>query len=608
MAEDGEVLSSAAEGEEDEGEERPCKRLKLDEEQSLEEGDEWMTVVRGPKPRTNTNEEGDEGTMLPGKKRKRNRVKSYNDDILGEATPPLAVSDQTKKYLSVIQAKLLQSLMGGAGGGVSETEYKTADMQAIVLHVLLGSPAIRRKKKAIVRTNSLPSTDELTKKKVIIVWLSSLSRHDVTINSESFAQLRSLPFFQTAFNLKNPGNEKFVQFGLEAFMEIENSSNSTIKKQETVPQEFTRKDCLLSYQQLVENEYPLPPLETDTGTESLESDYVMLGTWPAHPIESNVDSSYPLFAIDCEMVKTEGGSELARVSVINEDLACIYTSLVKPDKLVLDYLTRFSGVDEEMLQDVSVRLSDVQAKLTQLLPSNAILIGHSLENDLLALKLWHPYVIDTALLFTPSATPRCKPGLKVVAKKLLKKSIQSNEASGHDPTEDASTCMELVKRKLREGRDCVIEWRESKLWLPVHLNANGVSSCVIDKHSMASLYAGRTESCYVSVTSDSEAVANATERFSKNNFIFIQLHSMEVLKKTATGYTDEEFTCTLTELDKLCCNVVAASPSDSLIMVVCGSGHIGEVRDLQKDPNTHPNVLKDAVMKAREGKVFVLLK
>ena len=249
-------------------------------------------------------------------------------------------------------------------------------MQAIVLHILLCLPTIRHKKNAIVRTNSLPSTNELTKKKVIIVWLSSLSRHDVTINSESFAQLRSLPFFQTAFNLKNPGNEKFVQFGLEAFMEIENSSNSTTKKQETAPQEFTRKDCLLSYQQLVENEYPLPPLETDTGTESLESDYVMLGMWPAHPIESKVDSSYPLFAIDCEMVKTEGGSELACVSVINEDLACIYMLLVKPDKPVLDYLTRFSGVDEEMLRDVSVRLSDVQSRLVQLLPSNAILIDH----------------------------------------------------------------------------------------------------------------------------------------------------------------------------------------------------------------------------------------
>ena len=107
-----------------------------------------MTVVRGPKPRTNTNEEGDEGATLPGKKRKRNRVKSYNDDVLGEATPPLAVSDQSKKYLSVIQAKLLHSLMGGAGGGVSETEYKTADMQAIVLHILLGFAGYQMQEKS----------------------------------------------------------------------------------------------------------------------------------------------------------------------------------------------------------------------------------------------------------------------------------------------------------------------------------------------------------------------------------------------------------------------------------------------------------------------------
>ena len=62
--------------------------------------------------------------------------------------------------------------------------------------------------------------------------------------------------------------------------------------------------------------------------------------------------------------------------VINEDLTCIYMLLVKPDKPVLDYLTRFSGVDEEMLRDVSVRLSDVQSRLVRLLPSNAILIDH----------------------------------------------------------------------------------------------------------------------------------------------------------------------------------------------------------------------------------------
>uniref|UniRef100_A0A1X7U330 Uncharacterized protein n=1 Tax=Amphimedon queenslandica TaxID=400682 RepID=A0A1X7U330_AMPQE len=181
------------------------------------------------------------------------------------------------------------------------------------------------------------------------------------------------------------------------------------------------------------------------------------------------------------------------------------------------------------------------------------------------------------------------------------------EAAGHDPTEDAMTCMELVKKKLLEGVDCVIEWKEFKLWLPIHLAANGVSHCVIDKQSMASLYTGRVESSYQAVMSDQEAVDKVLECAPKNNFIFTQLHSMEVLKKRTTGYT-EEFKSTLSELNKLCCDIVSSFPPESIIMIVCGSGHIGEMRKLQKDSSTSLEVLKSAVMKAREGRVFALLK
>ena len=608
--EDGELLSSEErEDEREEQEESASKRLKLDNEDAddraqEEEGDggEWMTVVRGPKPKTVSEFEDDS----IARKRKRNRMKSYTDDVLGEATPPLASSDQSKKYLTVHQAQLLNSLTKPHEvGGVNEVEYKTADVQAVLLHLLLGYPEVRRRKKAVIRAASLSSQDDLVKKKVIVVWLSNFSRHDCISNSESFTQLKSLPFPQASFDLKNPGTDKFVTFGLEAFMEIETGPNF-VKKPEIMQKEFTRKDCLLSYQQLVENEYPLP--QTDSGMESSESDFMMLGTWPNQPLNSNIDSTYPIFAIDCEMVKTEAGSELARISVINESLACIYTSLVKPDNPVVDYLTRYSGVTEEMLQDVTVRLCDVQAKLSQLLPPNSILVGHSLENDLLALKMYHPFVIDTSMLFAPLATPRSKPGLRLVAKKLLKKSIQMKEAAGHDPTEDAMTCMELVKKKLQEGADCVIEWKEFKLWLPVHLAANGVSHCVIDKQSMASLYTGRVETSYQAVTSDQEAVDKVLECAQKNNFIFTQLHSMEVLKKSTAGYTEEEFKSTLSELDKLCCDIVSSSPPDSIIMIICGSGHIGEVRELQKDSSTSLEVLKTAVMKAREGRVFALLK
>lgn len=607
--EDGELRSS--EEEREEKEESAPKRLKLDEEngddktqEEDEEGGEWMTVVRGPKPKTVSELEDDSLT----RKRKRNRMKSYNDDILGEATPPLASSDQTKKYLTLHQVQLLNLLTKPREvGGASEAEYKTADFQAVLLHLLLGHPEVRHRKKAVVRAASLlTQQDDLVKKKVIVVWLSNFSRHDCTSNSESFTQLKSLPFPQTYFDLKNPGTEKFVNFGLEAFMEIDPGPNF-VKKPEIVQKEFTKKDCLLTYQQLVENEYPLP--QTDSSMETSESDFMMLcSTWPDQPLNSSIDSSCPIFAIDCEMVKTEAGSELARVSVINESLACIYTSLVKPDNPVIDYLTRYSGVTEEMLQDVTVRLCDVQAKLKQLLPPYAILVGHSLENDLLALKMYHPFVIDTAMLFAPLATPRSKPALRLVAKKLLKKSIQMKEAAGHDPTEDAMTCMELVKKKLQEGANCVIEWKEFKLWLPMHLAANGVSHCVIDKQSMASLYTGRVESSYQAVTSDQEAVDKVLECAQKNNFIFTQLHSMEVLKKRTTSYTEEEFKSTLSELDKLCFDIVSSSPPDSIIMIVCGSGHIGEVRELQKDSSTSLEVLKSAVMKAREGRVFALFK
>ena len=54
-------------------------------------------------------------------------------------------------------------------------------------------------------------------------------------------------------------------------------------------------------------------------------------------------------AIDCEMVLTTEGSELARISIINFNYEVVYDWFVKPQGVVTNYLTKYSGITKETL-------------------------------------------------------------------------------------------------------------------------------------------------------------------------------------------------------------------------------------------------------------------
>lgn len=79
------------------------------------------------------------------------------------------------------------------------------------------------------------------------------------------------------------------------------------------------------------------------------------------------------------------------------------------------------------------------------------MVGHSLENDLLALKISHGLVIDTALLYKHPRGGSYKTALRILAKKFLSRDIQQS-GTGHDSIEDARAAMELALLKIKHGK------------------------------------------------------------------------------------------------------------------------------------------------------------
>ena len=105
-----------------------------------------------------------------------------------------------------------------------------------------------------------------------------------------------------------------------------------------------------------------------------------------------------------------------------------------------------------MLDPVQTRLSDIQQRLLELLKPTTILIGHSLNADLTALRLTHPFIIDTSMLYPHPRGPPLKSSLKWLTQKYLGREIQKGHGgSGHNSIEDARACLDLVKQKCEKG-------------------------------------------------------------------------------------------------------------------------------------------------------------
>lgn len=169
--------------------------------------------------------------------------------------------------------------------------------------------------------------------------------------------------------------------------------------------------------------------------------YDFLQTQPSRSFRAD----YGIYALDCEMVLTKWGRELARVTIVNMDGKVVYKNFVKPEAEVLDYCTRFSGIRPEDLANVTVTLAQVQRDILGFVFAETILIGHGLANDLRVLKILHYNVVDTSAIFPHPMGLPYRNSLKMLAQKYLGERIQGGE---HDPAEDAITAARLIRSKL----------------------------------------------------------------------------------------------------------------------------------------------------------------
>ncbi len=133
-------------------------------------------------------------------------------------------------------------------------------------------------------------------------------------------------------------------------------------------------------------------------------------------------------------------SALARCSIIDYSGKVVMDTFVKPRHPVVDYRTKYSGIRPHNLHGAPP-LHIVQGRVKDLL-RGSLLVGHSVMHDISVLEI-NAKDLDIVIRDTAhhvEIRKRCSldeqklPSLKTLAKRVLKKDIQSGE---HSSVEDA---------------------------------------------------------------------------------------------------------------------------------------------------------------------------
>lgn len=218
------------------------------------------------------------------------------------------------------------------------------------------------------------------------------------------------------------------------------------------------EEMIVSTHKLLDNNFPLPEdAEKDDfeGKHRFEQFHVQPCSkelldqckW----LPDKVEGAKKAVALDCEMIKTrkEGSEEdmyeLARLSVTDEKGSVLIDEVFKPIYPVSDLLTSVSGITQEMIDKATHVSNEGVDVLARVADKNTIIIGHGLENDFKALRLFHTRVVDTSLIYNSEPNVRYprKPSLINLSKKYIKNNFRKDGKS-HDSIDDARASFDLA--------------------------------------------------------------------------------------------------------------------------------------------------------------------
>jgi len=439
--------------------------------------------------------------------------------------------------------------------------------------------------------------------KTLIVMAGGISQDDYKQNKECFPCLAA---FEQAIPVRHEGSDFSIRSPLESFLRYRLPKKlQEIKKRAKLcsdsskgSQEFY--EYVLTAEQHIANEFPQwNPAAKEHGVLTARVDDQRV---PPHQ-----DSK--LLALDCEMCYAAGNEQvLTRISIVDAELKTVYDKLVQPDVPITDYLTQYSGITAEMLEGVTTRLSDVQSDLLNLLQADTILVGHSLDFDLRALKLHHDNIIDTSVLYIDQRGPRYKTSLKNLVKTYLSRDIQNSE-NGHCSIEDAKSCMELVLLKIQKGPSfgSNADFEFESIFEALH--REGKTGAIIDMPAIV------RQNCFGSVhgvpcATDNEVVANC-KRFVKDcNLTFAHLKSYENQIKGCSTLDDislETKQKTFRDIDSSISDILSVTPPATLVVISLSSGYIPpSVMTLAKDKERRKEVVvQEAFKRARNSLAFI---